>query len=250
MKVSIITSTYNSEKFLLSSIESINNQTYFDIEHIFIDGLSKDNTLNIINKKSIYKKHLVSEKDEGIYDALNKGLKLATGDIIGIIHSDDFIANNDIIKTVVNTFNSDPNIGIVYGDLHYISQINVNRIIRKWKSSKFKTLNIYKGWMPPHPTVFIKKSLYDMYGGFDIKYKISADYDLMIRYFKKLDFKKVYIPKTFVKMRIGGESNKNLFKIMKKSQEDYQIMKNHNFKSPIKSIFFKNFSKLKQFNNK
>ena len=247
MKVSIITATYNSEKTIEKCMNSVLNQTYKNIEYIIMDGQSKDDTLDIIKlKKELHTNIIVnSEKDKGIYDALNKGITRATGDIIGFVHSDDFLAKKNIIEIIVDAFIKF-NVDGVYGDLHYVALNNTNKVIRNWISQPFSDKLLNRGWMPAHPTLFLKKDIYNKHGFFNLKYKIAADYDFMLRIFKNELNTWHYLPETIVKMRIGGKSNKNLSNIIQKTKEDYNAAKENKLKNPAYVIFVKNLSKIKQ----
>ena len=247
MKVSIITATYNSAKYIASSLNSIFNQDYKDIECIIIDGDSKDQTKSII--KTYQRKNLnitlVSEADNGIYDALNKGIKLATGDLIGFVHSDDNLASPHIISELVLAIKEKQAFG-VYGDLQYVSQLDTSKLIRDWKSCVFSKSLLKKGWMPPHPTLFLKKEVYQKHGNFNQNYKISADYDFMLRVLKDKTLRFVYLPKVVIKMRVGGASNKNLKNIIQKTKEDYKAITSNKIGNLV-TLFLKNYSKFKQF---
>ena len=247
MKVSIITATYNSAKYIASSLNSIFNQDYKDIECIIIDGDSKDQTKSII--KTYQRKNLnitlVSEADNGIYDALNKGIKLATGDLIGFVHSDDNLASPHIISELVLAIKEKQAFG-VYGDIQYVSQLDTSKLIRDWKSCVFSKSLLKKGWMPPHPTLFLKKEVYQKHGNFNQNYKISADYDFMLRVLKDKTLRFVYLPKVIVKMRVGGASNKNLKNIIQKTKEDYKAITSNKIGNLV-TLFLKNYSKFKQF---
>lgn len=247
MKVSIITATYNSAKYIASSLNSIFNQDYKDIECIIIDGDSKDQTKSII--KTYQRKNLnitlVSEADNGIYDALNKGIKLATGDLIGFVHSDDNLASPHIISELVLAIKEKQAFGI-YGDLQYVSQLDTSKLIRDWKSCVFSKSLLKKGWMPPHPTLFLKKEVYQKYGNFNQNYKISADYDFMLRVLKDKTLRFVYLPKVIIKMRVGGASNKSLKNIIQKTKEDYKAITSNKIGNWV-TLFLKNYSKFKQF---
>ena len=247
MIVSVITATYNSLINIKSSLDSVINQDYRDIEIIIIDGNSTDNTLSVVKK---YQQNhtfikLISENDNGIYDALNKGLNLASGDIIGFVHSDDFLASKDIINNIVSMINSQ-NLEGVYGDLQYVDKFNTQKVIRNWKSCDFKLGLLKQGWMPPHPSLFLKKEVYDKHGLFDLSYKISADYDFMLRIFKDTKLKFGYLPKVITKMRVGGASNRSLKNVIKKSKEDYRTIRSNNVGNFL-TLIKKNTSKLKQF---
>ena len=246
MKISLITSTNNSEKTIEKAISSVNYQDYKDIEHIFIDNLSFDRTLEIIHSKSIRENVVVSEKDNGIYDALNKGIQNANGEIIGFLHSDDFLADKDVVGKIMSGFQSNNEIDVIYGDLDYVSKNNPNKIIRKWKSGEYKKNKMKFGWMPPHTCFYMKKSLYQKYGLFDTSYRISADYESILRYLWKNNLKAKYLPFVFTKMRLGGASNKSLKNIFIKMKEDRQAMKKHDIPG-TKALIFKSLRKLNQF---
>ena len=247
MKVSIITATYNSAKYIASSLNSIFNQDYKDIECIIIDGDSKDQTKSIIETYQIKNLNitLVSEADNGIYDALNKGIKLATGDLIGFVHSDDNLASPHIISELVLAIKEKQAFGI-YGDLQYVSQLDTSKLIRDWKSCVFSKSLLKKGWMPPHPTLFLKKEVYQKHGNFNQNYKISADYDFMLRVLKDKTLRFVYLPKVIIKMRVGGASNKNLKNIIQKTKEDYKAITSNKIGNWV-TLFLKNYTKFKQF---
>lgn len=247
MKVSIITATYNSAESITSSLNSIFNQDYKDIECIIIDGDSKDETISII--KTYQRKDLnitlVSEADNGIYEALNKGIKLATGDLIGFVHSDDKLASPHILSELVIAIKKTQAHGI-YGDLQYVSKLDTSKLIRNWKSSVFSKSLLKKGWMPPHPTLFLKKEVYQKHGNFNQNYKISADYDFMLRVLKDNTLRFFYLPKVIIKMRVGGASNKNLKNIIQKTKEDYKAITSNKIGNWV-TLFLKNYTKFKQF---
>jgi glycosyltransferase involved in cell wall biosynthesis len=247
MKVTIITATYNSSESLASSMNSVLSQDYKDIEYLIIDGNSKDNTLSIISDYQSRNENikLLSEPDKGIYDALNKGLINATGDIIGFVHSDDMLASTTIISDLV-TLLENQKINGVYGDLQYVSKNNNSKIIRHWKSSVFSKTLLSKGWMPAHPTLFLKKEVYQKHGNFNLDYKIAADYDFMLRILKDTTLKFEYLPKVICQMSLGGASNRNLKSILLKSKEDYKAIKVNNV-GGLYTLIKKNTSKIKQF---
>ena len=218
MKVSIITVTLNSEKYLEDTLLSIFSQTYHNIESIVIDGNSTDGTLSILQKCQKQIK-FISEPDSGIYDAMNKGLKIATGDIICFLNSDDFYASNNVLSSVNKIFIDNPTLDACYSDLIYIDSLNTSKIIRYWKSGNFNFGSFAKGWCPPHPTFFVKSSVYKRYGRFNTKFKIASDAELMMRFLEVKKIKVKYIPKIWIKFRVGGISNRNLINIFKQNIE-------------------------------
>ena len=208
MNISIITVVYNNKKTILDAILSVHTQTYKNIEHIIVDGGSNDGTLEILKQNRNLFDILISEKDNGLYDAMNKGIKIAKGHIIGILNSDDLYNNSNIINEVMNNFIVDPSLDVIYGDIIYVKYDNINVKVRDWKSSVFDNNYFEKGKVPPHPSLFIKKSVYDNVGLFNLVFKIAADYEFMLRLFKMNTYKIKYLPLLIVKMRTGGISNK------------------------------------------
>lgn len=229
-------------------MESVLNQTYKYIEYIIVDGGSKDNSTDLIKEKASKHPQIkwVSAPDKGIYDALNKGLAMATGEVVGFVHADDMLANTRIISQIAAAFKTTHCDG-VYGDLHYVTYSNPKQVVRNWKSEPFKPQLLKRGWMPAHPTLYLKTELYRQYGNFDISYSIAADYEFVMRIFKQTNLRFHYLPKTIVKMRIGGVSNRSLKNVMKKSKEDYRALKHHHLPLPWLILFWKNASKVPQF---
>ena len=248
IKISLITATFNSEDTLLDCLKSVSSQNYFNKEHIVIDGCSSDSTIKIINSNLNTISSFISERDNGIYDALNKGISLSSGEVIGFIHSDDFFYSNDVLTLVADVF-QDETVCAVYGDLNYVKQDDLNKIIRKWRSKNFTKLSLFFGWMPPHPSLFVRREWYLKINGFDQSYRISADYDTVIKFFFNPNFKSVYLPKVLVTMRLGGESNKSIKSILKKTKEDFNVLRNFgfNFLFSIFIVALKNIRKLNQF---
>jgi glycosyltransferase len=247
MKVSIITATYNSAETIETCMVSVLHQTYSNIEYIIVDGQSKDETLEKVRSLSEGHQNVIvsSEPDQGIYDALNKGIQKATGDLIGFVHSDDFLANTTTIEAIVQAFKTHKVDG-VYGDLHYVGTENTDKLVRNWVSQPFKTKLLQQGWMPAHPTLYLKKELYATYGGFNLNYKIAADYDFILRIFNQTNLSFYYLPQTFVKMRVGGASNRSLKNMIRKTKEDYRAMRS-NKTGNLLTIILKNVTKLRQF---
>lgn len=244
MKISIITATYNNEETILDTISSVVSQTYINIEHIIIDGASKDKTLSLIKENSTKIVKLISEPDNGIYDALNKGIRNATGDVIVFLHADDIFAEKTIIENAVKLF-QEQQTDSIYGDLQYVSKQDTDKIIRYWKSGKFKLSKLKRGWMPPHPTFFVKKNIYNKFGKFDTNFRIAADYDIILRFLGKHKISTAYLPKVMIKMRIGGESNKSFKNIIKKMKEDVKALKKNKL-GGWHTVFLKNIIKIPQ----
>lgn len=243
MKVTVITATYNSADTLESCIQSVLTQTCKNIEYLIIDGASTDGTPEILQKYKTQITKFVSEPDTGIYDALNKGLHLATGDIVGFLHADDLFENPEVLTQIVEIFQS-KNCDAVYGNLTYISKDNPDKLIRNWISKPFTPGLLYKGWMPPHPTLFLHREVYEQFGSFDTSYSIAADYDFMLRIFSR-GIVSIHLNQYITKMRVGGKSNsfKNL---IKKMQEDLKALKKNKV-GGFYSLFLKNITKVPQF---
>lgn len=249
MKISIITATYNCASTLRDTIKSISDQTARDhIEYIIIDGNSNDGTLQIIKDNSNQIDHWISEADNGIYDALNKGLQIATGEWIGFLHADDIFASDQTIEKILEAAeNNETN--TIYGNLQYVQQLPPHKVIRQWISQSFQPKLLKRGWMPPHPTVYITRNHYDKIGFFNIDYLISADYDLMLRLFSHPQTKSLHINQVLIKMKIGGASNRSIGNIILKSKEDFLALKRNEI-GGIYTLAIKNLSKLNQFFHK
>jgi glycosyltransferase len=287
MKISIITVTKNNKAGLIRAIESVRSQSYKNIEYIIVDGGSTDGTLEAIKNLqfTINNLRLVSEADTGIYDAINKGIKLATGDVIGLLHSDDFYLDEFVLEKYSEAFAQSAErqaqsvVDAVYSDLVYIkgkkpevrskngnseiiehSALKIEHsIIRYWKAGYASSLGsarddklrltnwLENGWMPPHPTLFIRREIFEKYGLYRTDMKIAADYEMVLRLFYKYKITTSYLPLTTYCMTIGGASNKSLKNIFIKSSEDYTAMKMHGIKFPLKTLFMKNIRKLPQF---
>ena len=245
LKISIITSVYNNQETIKDAIESVLGQTYKNVEYVIVDGGSSDDTVSIVKSYGDKISKFVSEKDKGIYDGLNKGVKLATGDVVAFLHSDDRYASFTILEDVAKAFQSDENLDGVYGDLVYTPKSDTSKVLRYWKSKDFDKTLLAKGWMPAHPTLFLKREVYEKFGGFDLSFKIAGDYDFMLRVLSA-GIKVKYIPEVLYKMRVGGESNKSLKNIILKSGEDLRALKKNGV-GGFGSLFIKNFSKIGQF---
>ena len=246
MKVSIITVTFNSARFLTDCIDSVRSQDYPGIEHIIIDGKSTDGTLDIIRKNESHIAEWISEPDRGMYDAINKGIDLASGDIIGILNSDDMFASADVISKIVECFN-ETGTDSVYGDLVYVYPDDTSKVARYWKGLPFNRSRFKIGWMPAHPTFYIKKDLIEDYGPYENHYFTAADYEFMARYLYLKKVSSHYLPKMIVKMRNGGISNGNLYRRLRANRRDYLAMKKNNIPFPFIVSILKPLSKLPQY---
>jgi len=244
MKLSIITVVYNNVNFIESNLNSVHNQSFRDIQHIVIDGGSTDGTAEYLKSNHGFPIHLVSEPDNGIYDAMNKGIRLADGEIVGILNSDDIYAADNILEKIITIFDN-YNSESVYGDLEYVDK-SLKKTVRTWRSGKYRIGIMQEGWMPPHPTFFVKRSIYEKYGYFDTNYKISADYELMLRFLHTNNVSTYYLPEVFVKMRSGGRSYKP-GNYLKKYQEDLRAMAKNNIRNSLTTLLRKNLSKIPQF---
>lgn len=244
-RISIITACRNNAQTIESAILSVQGQKAISLEHIVVDGASTDRTVNIIRRYSDKIAHLISEPDNGIYDALNKGIKLAKGEYIAFLHADDFLAYPNALSEAIEQLETSNAQG-VYADLMYVSKLNPDKIIRYWKSGSFNRDELKKGWMPPHPTLILGRELYDNLGAFDTSFRISADYDLMLRMLWTNKVVLAYLPKVTYKMRVGGASNGSFRNIVLKSQEDLRALRRNNLPA-LKALFFKNFRKISQF---
>ncbi|MEJ7627550.1 MAG: glycosyltransferase family 2 protein [Ferruginibacter sp.] len=246
MKVSIITVTLNSDKYLEECINSVIGQDYNNIEHIIIDGKSSDGTVEIIKKYEKHLSHWLSEKDIGMYDAINKGIELAKGDIIGLLNSDDLLASNDVISIIVKVF-AEQKVDSIFGDLQYVEADDTKKLYRTWKDKAYNRKRFLSGWMPAHPTFYLKRTCIEKYGGYENHYYTAADYEFMARYLYKYRLSAFYIPKLIVTMRRGGQSNKNLFKRLRANRRDFLAMKKNDIPFPFLVSILKPLSKLHQY---
>lgn len=245
VKVSVITVVYNNVATIAGALESYMAQQGANTELVVIDGGSTDGTLDVLKRYEPHIGVLLSEPDHGIYDALNKGIRLASGDVVGFLHSDDVFADAHVLERIALSFTA-PDVDAVYGDLEYVSQHDLHQVVRYWKAGPFRRELLTKGWMPPHPTFYARRELYLRRGGFDTSYKIAADYDCILRLLMPPLIRVQYIPTVLVKMRTGGASNRSLRNILIKSCEDYRALK-RNGVGGLKALSYKNLSKLSQF---
>lgn len=242
--ISVITVVYNNVRHVRRAIQSVLSQNYTNLEYIVIDGNSSDGTQAILEEFRSRISLLLIEPDNGLYDALNKGIVRSRGDLIGFLHSDDYFANNNVIREIAQRSERDE-ADVVYGDLDYIRNDSNNSILRHWRAGIFSKRKLKYGWMPPHPSFYASGDIYKQIGGFNLDYKIASDYDCMMRILLQ-DISVSYIPKVFVKMRVGGKSNKEIKNIFIKSYEDYLVMKKHKI-GGVLTLISKNFSKFEQF---
>jgi len=254
MKISIITVVHNNKATIQDAMNSVLSQEYDDLEYIVVDGASTDGTVEVI--KDTVKRYpersieVISEKDNGIYDAMNKGIRLAAGDVVGLLNADDVYADNLVLKKVAGAF-ADPLIDSCYADLVYVDKFDMDKVIRYWKSCDYQDGLFSKGWAPPHPTFFVRKKVYEKYGVFDLDYKLAADFELMVRFFAKYRIPSVYIPNVLVKMRLGGATNKSIVNIIKQNLEICRAGKKNNvYISPLALTFNKSLNRITQFISK
>lgn len=213
MKISVITATWNSGATVRDTIESVLRQDYPDVEHIIVDGGSRDNTLDIVREyepKYGNRLRYISEPDKGIYDAMNKGLAMASGDVVGILNSDDFYTSDNVLSQVADIMQDNPHIDAVYGDIHYVNDSDLSRCIRYYSSAKFRRWKMRMGWMPAHPSFYCRRKIYERYGNFDISFKIGADFENLLRLIYVNRINTQYLPIDFVTMRSGGASTSGL----------------------------------------
>lgn len=244
MKISVITVAFNSAKTIKDTLASVAAQTHPHIEHIVIDGASSDHTLEQVRLHGQHVKVLISEPDAGIYDAMNKGLAAATGDYVGFLNADDLLASSTAVAAIATAASLGND--AVYGDLVYVRQDQVTYVVRHWRSSPFHASSLRFGWMPPHPTFYVKRSLVKDLGGFDISLKIAADYDFMMRCLTRPGTRAAYVPEVLVSMRMGGVSNRSIRSMLRKSAEDLVVMRRHHIGGWL-TLASKNFRKLPQF---
>lgn len=247
MKFSLVTTTYNSAQTVKDTVQSVNGQTHPDLEHVIIDGGSTDETVELIQQIGQRLGNVISEPDNGIYDAINKGIQQSTGDVVGLIHSDDLLAYPEAIADLNQIFETNPDIEAVYADLQYVDREDTSKVIRNWVSGSYEHGLFRKGWMPPHPTFYVKKACYDRLGLYTMKLKSAADYELMLRYLHKNKIKVGYLPKVLVKMRVGGMSNVSLKNRIRANKEDRLAWEMNGLQRAPFTTILKPLSKLRQF---
>ena len=246
MKLSIITTVLNAENTIEDTILSVLGQTYTEIEYIVVDGKSIDGTTNIVNRHRHRISEFISEHDCGYAEAMNKGLRMATGDVVGFLHADDIYATDKVITQVAKVF-EERDVDCLWGDLVYVSKKNPEKVVRYWRSCEYRNYLFKSGWMPPHPTFFAKKTVYERYGYFNTDLRISADYEMMLRLLHRHKISSYYLPEILVRMRLGGLSNRSLKNMFQKSTEDYRAWHINELKASVPTVVAKNISKIPQF---
>ncbi len=244
-KISIVTITFNSAATIADTLQSVASQTYPEVEHLVIDGNSSDDTLSIVKQHGRSGIRVLSEPDDGIYQAMNKGLRLAQGEFVGFLNADDVYQDAQVLSEVARAAQED-HVDAIYGDLVYVSRSNPARVIRHWHSGRWDHRRLRFGWMPPHPTLYVRKALIDLLGGFDERLRIAADYDFMLRLLNRPGIHVAYLDRVVVRMRTGGASNRSLAMMWRKSREDLMALKRNNIGGWF-TLFCKNMRKLPQF---
>lgn len=244
-KLTLITATFNCVRTLAEAFDSLDRQSYNNIEHVVIDGGSTDGTLALIQARAraglcVY----VSEPDAGIYDALNKGVRKARGDVIGFLHADDLFNDSAVLEDVARAFRDDQT-DVVYGDLVYVDALDTNKVVRYWRSRPFQKRLLRWGWMPPHPTCFMRSRIYEECGKFDASFRIAGDYEHILRVFSRSGLKSIYLPRVMVQMRVGGVSNRSLRNVLRKMSEDWSALRRHH-QGGVFTVLVKNLSKVGQ----
>lgn len=246
MKISVITVAYNCEATIADTIDSVAQQNHPDIEYIVVDGASRDRTLSIVEARRDVVTRWVSEPDRGIYDAMNKGMEMATGELIGFLNADDMFAHADVVGSIARAAQMQPDADVVYGDLVYVQQDHPDRVIRYWRSGEFSASKLRFGWMAPHPTLYVRRSTLSAIGPFDASLRIAGDYEFMLRCFGRVGAKAAYVRDTLVRMRAGGVSNRSIRAMVDKSREDLTALRRNRVGGWF-SLLCKNTRKLPQF---
>lgn len=245
MMISVITIVYNGQDTIEDTVHSVASQIYPNVEYIVVDGGSFDGTLEILNRHREDISILISEPDKGIYDAMNKGIGLANGDILGFLNSDDFYEHSMVLSRVAESF--EPDIDACYGDLIYVDRKNPNEILRYWRPGDYMPGRACRGWMPPHPTLFLRRKIYERFGGYDSNFRYQADVEMILRLFEAHHIVSQYIPETLVRMRMGGVSTGSLKGIIMGNIEAWKAVRKHRLASPTLFVFQKILRKIPQF---
>jgi len=247
MKISIITVVFNAEQTIEDALKSVASQSYPDVEHIVIDGASTDNTLSIVQTYTKHLAHIVSEPDRGIYDAMNKGIALASGDVIGLLNADDVYQDDTVLQQVADA-HVDPDLDACYADLVYVQQKNLDKVVRYWRSRVYKQGLCFTGWMPAHPTFYLKRKIYQQVGLYNTDLAYQADLEFCARAFESHKISSLYIPRLWVRMRLGGVTNNSISNVLKGNWESYKALKKIGLKrNPISYFAVKFGAKLPQF---
>ena len=245
-RITVITVTRNSAATLADTLRTFDAQDYPHREHLVIDGASSDGTLELLEQHASPRRSVLSEPDSGLYYAMNKGIDLATGEVVGFLNSDDFYVGNDVLSRVAEAFR-DPTVGACYGDLRYVSQHNPQRLVRLWRAGPYRPGAFGRAWVPPHPTFFVRRSLLVRYGGFKTRYRISADFELMFRLLEQAQVRPVYLPGVMVHVRLGGISNRNLTNIRTGNREIVSVLRDAGYRVNTPSFLLqKTWKRLKQ----
>lgn len=245
MRISIVTSVFNGMPYLAAAMDSVAGQQGVEVEHVVADGGSRDGSLEYLQTAVSSVARILEGPDRGVYDALNKGFAQSSGDILGLLHADDLFARRDVLSQVAQVF-QDPSVDMVYGDLLYVQRDHPDRTVRLWRSGQFSRRRLKYGWMPPHPTVFLRRRLWDQLGPYRLDLDISADYEWLLRALTFQDLKVRYLPEVLVKMRVGGISNRSMGNLVRKSRQDLWAMRAHGV-GGMASLAAKNLRKLPQF---
>lgn len=246
MKISVITVCFNSAHTIADTMRSVVGQTHADIEHIVVDGASSDDTLAVVRSFESPMLRIVSEPDQGIYDAMNKGISLATGDLVGFLNADDMFSSSQTIAAIAAAAALEPRVDAVYGDLEYVSRDRPSRVLRYWRSGPFSSARLRYGWMPPHPTFYLRRATLQRLGRFDLRLQVAADYDFMLRCLIEPGIRVSYIPEVLVRMRTGGVSNGSWRALLRKSREDLAVLRKNRI-GGWHTLLIKNARKLPQF---
>lgn len=246
MKISVITVCFNSAATIQDSLRSVAAQTHADVEHIIVDGASTDRTMEIVRAHGTRLAHVISEPDRGVYDAMNKGIALATGDVVGFLNSDDFFASTAELAFVAKAFD-DPAVDACHADLVYVGEHDPGKVVRYWRSNAYRPGQFRTGWMPPHPTFYVRRSVYQRFGGFDLEFRLQADFELTTRFLEVHRIRSLYLPRVLVNMRLGGATNRSLANILKGNLEAYRACRKNGL--PVTPLFMlrKILSRLPQF---
>lgn len=246
VKISVVTAVYNRKETIADAIRSVSSQTCSDLEYVVIDGMSSDGTSNVVKEHRNVIHTSIRESDSGIYDALNKGIKVSTGDVVGFLHADDLFADDRAIERVQEKF-LEGNYDAVYADLTYVSFDDPNQIVRYWRSGDYRRGKFWYGWMPPHPTVYVRREVYENFGAYRIDHGSAADYECMVRLMVKNQIRVGYVPHVAVKMRVGGESNASIKNRLNANEADRKAWVENGFRPPFGLRITKPLSKLPQY---